>query len=237
MIKIAIVYQKETKLLCDIRKKIRKEARQSEHISAVYEYSTIEDFYKANEQSPMDIVFLEDTVDNCGLKAARYIRKMGQKTSLYFFGTSVKRAVYGYEYKAAHYLTEKEQVESLNIYPYFLKECFPKKTIFLFDQDMDSAWAMCLSEVVYIDLGTRDIYTERGEKKAGYILTEETLETIQKNPSFLKVSKKYLVNQDFIVNMVGTMIYLYQNKSVLCEEEEMDMLYGFLLSMGYKEIL
>ena len=164
MIKIAIVYQKETKLLCDIRKKIRKEARQSEHISAVYEYSTIEDFYKANEQSPMDIVFLEDTVDNCGLKAARYIRKMGQKTSLYFFGTSVKRAVYGYEYKAAHYLTEKEQVESLNIYPYFFKECFPKKTIFLFDQDMDSAWAMCLSEVVYIDLGTGDIYTERGEK-------------------------------------------------------------------------
>ena len=57
----------------------------------------------------MDIVFLEDTVDNCGLKAARYIRKMGQKTSLYFFGTSVKRAVYGYEYKAAHYPTEKEQ--------------------------------------------------------------------------------------------------------------------------------
>ena len=99
-------------------------------------------------------------------------------------------------------MTEKEQVESLNMYPYFLKECFPKKTIFLFDQDMDSAWAMCLSEVVYIDLGTGDIYTERGEKKAGYILTEETLETIQKNPSFLKVSKKYLVNQDFIVNIV-----------------------------------
>ena len=61
------------------------------------------------------------------------------------------------------------------------------------------------------------------------------METIQKNPSFLKVSKKYLVNQDFIVNMVGTMIYLYQNKSVLCEEEEMDMLYGFLLSMGTKK--
>ena len=92
-------YQKETKLLCDIRKKIRKEARQSEHISAVYEYSTIEDFYKANEQSPMDIVFLEDTVDNCGLKAT--IREMEQ-IFLYFLGTSVKRAVYGYEYIRQH---------------------------------------------------------------------------------------------------------------------------------------
>ena len=60
MIKIAIVYQKETKLLEDIRKKIRKEAYQSDNISAIYEYSTIEAFHKANERSLMDIVFLED---------------------------------------------------------------------------------------------------------------------------------------------------------------------------------
>ena len=32
---------------------------------AIYEYSTIEALRKANEQSPMDIVFLEDTIDNC----------------------------------------------------------------------------------------------------------------------------------------------------------------------------
>ena len=97
-------------------------------------------------------MFLEDTIDNCGLTAAKYIRETGQKTSLYFFGTSTNRAFYGYEYKAAHYLTEKEQVESLNIYQHFFRKYFPKKTIFLFDQSMDSAWAMCLSEVVYIDL-------------------------------------------------------------------------------------
>ena len=49
---------------------------------------------------------------------------------------------------------------------------------------MDSAWAMCLSEVVYIDLRTGDIYTEKGEKKSGYILTEKVLETIRKIPLF-----------------------------------------------------
>ena len=143
MMKIAIFYQKESKLLDDIRKKIRKEACQPDNIYAIYEYSTIEALRKANEQSPMDIVFLEDTIDNCGLTAAKYIRETGQKTSLYFFGTSTNRAFYGYEYKAAHYLTEKEQVESLNIYQHFFGKYFPKKTIFLFDQSMDSAWAMC----------------------------------------------------------------------------------------------
>ena len=101
MIKIAIVYQKETKLLEDIRKKIRKEAYQSDNISAIYEYSTIEAFHKANERSLMDIVFLEDTIDNCGLTTAKYIRETGQETSLYFFGTSINRAFYGYEYKAS----------------------------------------------------------------------------------------------------------------------------------------
>lgn len=145
MMKIAIFYQKESKLLGDIRKKIRKEACQPDNIYAIYEYSTIEALRKANEQSPMDIVFLEDTIDNCGLTVAKYIRETGQKTSLYFFGTSTNRAFYGYEYKAAHYLTEKEQVESLNIYQHFFRKYFPKKTIFLFDQSMDSAWAMCLS--------------------------------------------------------------------------------------------
>ena len=44
-----------------------------------YEYSTIKALRKANEQSPMDIVFLEDTIDNCGLTAAKYIRETGQK--------------------------------------------------------------------------------------------------------------------------------------------------------------
>lgn len=133
MMKIAIFYQKESKLLGDIRKKIRKEACQPDNVYAIYEYSTIEALRKANEQSPMDIVFLEDTIDNCGLTVAKYIRETGQKTSLYFFGTSTNRAFYGYEYKAAHYLTEKEQVESLNIYQHFFRKYFPKKTIFLFD--------------------------------------------------------------------------------------------------------
>lgn len=109
MMKIAIFYQKESKLLDDIRKKIRKEACQLDNIYAIYEYSTIKALRKANEQSPMDIVFLEDTIDNCGLTAAKYIRETGQKTSLYFFGTSTNRAFYGYEYKAAHYLTEKNR--------------------------------------------------------------------------------------------------------------------------------
>ena len=56
MMKIAIFYQKESKLLDDIRKKIRKEACQLDNIYAIYEYSTIEALRKANEQSPMDIV-------------------------------------------------------------------------------------------------------------------------------------------------------------------------------------
>ena len=204
---------------------------------AIYEYSTIKALRKANEQSPMDIVFLEDTIDNCGLTAAKYIRETGQKTSLYFFGTSTNRAFYGYEYKAAHYLTEKEQVESLNIYQHFFRKYFPKKTIFLFDQSMDSAWAMCLSEVVYIDLKTGDICTEKGEKKSGYILTEKVLETIGKKTSFLNVSGEYLVNQDFIIDVTGQMIYLYQNKSILCKEKEMDTIKEFLWNMGQKEFL
>lgn len=237
MIKIAIVYQKETKLLEDIRKKIRKEAYQSDNISAIYEYSTIEAFHKANERSLMDIVFLEDTIDNCGLTTAKYIRETGQETSLYFFGTSINRALYGYEYKASHYLTEKEQVESLNIYQHFFGKYFSKKTIFLFDQNMDSAWAMCLSEVVYIDLRTGDIYTERGEKKSGYILTEKALETIQKKPAFLKISGEYLINQDFIIDVIKPMIYLYRNKNILCVEKELDTLQEFLWNMGRKEIL
>ena len=97
MMKIAIFYQKESKLLGDIRKKIRKEACQPDNVYAIYEYSTIKALRKANEQSPMDIVFLEDTIDNCGLTAAKYIRETGQKTSLYFFGKSANRAFYGYE--------------------------------------------------------------------------------------------------------------------------------------------
>ena len=237
MMKIAIFYQKESKLLDDIRKKIRKEACQLDNIYAIYEYSTIKALRKANEQSPMDIVFLEDTIDNCGLTAAKYIRETGQKTSLYFFGTSTNRAFYGYEYKAAHYLTEKEQVESLNIYQHFFRKYFPKKTIFLFDQSMDSAWAMCLSEVVYIDLKTGDICTEKGEKKSGYILTEKVLETIRKKTSFLNVSGEYLVNQDFIIDVTGQMIYLYQNKSILCKEKEMDTIKEFLWNMGQKEFV
>ena len=72
MMKIAIFYQKESKLLDDIRKKIRKEACQLDNIYAIYEYSTIKALRKANEQSPMDIVFLEDTIDNCGLTVAKY---------------------------------------------------------------------------------------------------------------------------------------------------------------------
>ena len=102
---------------------------------------------------------------------------------------------------------------------------------------MDSAWAMCLSEVVYIDLRTGDIYTEKGEKKAGYILTEKVLETIRKNPSFLNVSGEYLVNQDFIIGVVGLIIHLYQNKRILCKEKEIDTLKAFLWNMGQKEIL
>ena len=31
--------------------------------------STIDAFRKANEESPMDIVFVEDTTDNCGLRS------------------------------------------------------------------------------------------------------------------------------------------------------------------------
>lgn len=156
---------------------------------------------------------------------------------IYFFGTSTNRAFYGYEYKAAHYLTEKEQVESLNIYQHFFRKYFPKKTIFLFDQSMDSAWAMCLSEVVYIDLKTGDICTEKGEKKSGYILTEKVLETIRKKTSFLNVSEEYLVNQDFIIDVTGQMIYLYQNKSILCKEKERDTIKEFLWNMGQKELL
>ncbi len=86
MIKIAIFYQKESKLLDDIR----KEACQSDNVYAIYEYSTIDAFRKANEESPMDIVFVEDTTDNCGLAVARYIREKEQRTSFYFFGTSGK---------------------------------------------------------------------------------------------------------------------------------------------------
>ncbi|MFQ8654532.1 MAG: hypothetical protein ACLR9C_10180 [Mediterraneibacter gnavus] len=237
MMKIAIFYQKESKLLGDIRKKIRKEACQPDNVYAIYEYSTIKALRKANEQSPMDIVFLEDTIDNCGLTAAKYIRETGQKTSLYFFGKSANRAFYGYEYRTAYYLTEKEQVESLNIYQHFFKKYFPRKTIFLFDQSMDSAWAMCLSEVVYIDLKTGDICTEKGEKKSGYILTEKVLETIRKKTSFLNVSEEYLVNQDFIIDVTGQMIYLYQNKSILCKEKERDTIKEFLWNMGQKELL
>ena len=49
MMKIAIFYQKESKLLDDIRKKIRKEACQLDNIYAIYEYSTIKALRKANE--------------------------------------------------------------------------------------------------------------------------------------------------------------------------------------------
>ncbi len=237
MIKIAIVYQKESKLLEDIRKKLRKEACQSDNISAIYEYSTIENFRKANKRSPMDVVFLEDTIDNCGLTVAKYIRETGQKTSLYFFGTSTNREFYGYEYKASHYLTEKEQVESLNIYQHFFRNYFPRETIFLFDQDMESAWAMCLSEVVCINLRTGDIYTEKGERKSGYVLTEKVLKIIQKKPSFLNVSGEYLVNQDFIINVTEGIISLYQDQYILCGEKEMKIMKGFLGSMGQKEMI
>lgn len=102
---------------------------------------------------------------------------------------------------------------------------------------MDSAWAMCLSEVVYIDLKTGDICTEKGEKKSGYILTEKVLETIGKKTSFLNVSGEYLVNQDFIIDVTGQMIYLYQNKSILCKEKERDTIKEFLWNMGQKEFL
>lgn len=102
---------------------------------------------------------------------------------------------------------------------------------------MDSVWGMCLSEVVYIDLRTGDIYTERGEQKAGYILPEKALETIEKKPSFLKVSGEYLINGDFIIDVTRQMICLYQNRNVLCEEKDMDMLKEFLRIMGQKELL
>ena len=65
MIKIAIFYQKKVSYLDDIR----KEACQSDNVYAIYEYSTIDAFRKANEESPMDIVFVEDTTDNCGLRS------------------------------------------------------------------------------------------------------------------------------------------------------------------------
>lgn len=130
----------------------------------------------------MDIVFLEDTIDNCGLTAAKYIRETGQKL-LSTFRNVYESGFYGYEYKAAHYLTEKEQVESLNIYQHFSENIFQKKTIFLFDQSMDSAWAMCLSEVVYIDLKP-GIFVQKRREKSGYILTEKVLETIRKRPLF-----------------------------------------------------
>ena len=84
---------------------------------------------------------------------------------------------------------------------------------------------------------TGDIYTEKGEKKSGYILTEKVLETIRKNPSFLNVSGEYLVNQDFIIGVVGLIIHLYQNKRILCKEKEIDTLKAFLWNMGQKEIL
>ena len=50
-----------------------------------------------------------------------------------------------------------------------------------------------MNKVVYIDLKTGDICTEKGEKKSGYILTEKVLETIRKKTSFLNVSGEYLV--------------------------------------------
>ena len=200
MIKIAIVYQKETKLLEDIRKKIRKEAYQSDNISAIYEYSTIEAFHKANERSLMDIVFLEDTIDNCGLTTAKYIRETGQETSLYFFGTSINRAFYGYEYKASHYLTEKEQVESLNIYQHFFGKYFPKKTIFLFPMLFLSVYNLIFARL------------------------------------FQYKCLRFL-NQDFIIDVIKPMIYLYRNKNILCVEKELDTLQEFLWNMGRKEIL
>ena len=51
------LYQKESKLLDDIRKKIRKEACQLDNIYAIYEYSTIKALRKANEQSPMAVSY------------------------------------------------------------------------------------------------------------------------------------------------------------------------------------
>ena len=103
--KIADILPKRSKLLDDIR----KEACQSDNVYAIYEYSTIDAFRKANEESPMDIVFVEDTTDNCGLAVARYIREKEQRTSFYFFGKSANRAFYGYEYRTAYYLTEKNK--------------------------------------------------------------------------------------------------------------------------------
>ncbi|WP_207663189.1 hypothetical protein, partial [Mediterraneibacter gnavus] len=73
--------------------------------------------------------------------------------------------------------------------------------------------------------------------KSGYILTEKVLETIRKKTSFLNVSEEYLVNQDFIIDVTGQMIYLYQNKSILCKEKERDTIKEFLWNMGQKELL
>ena len=55
--------------------------------------------------------------------------------------------------------------------------------------------------------------------------------------SFLNVSGEYLVNQDFIIGVVGLIIHLYQNKRILCKEKEIDTLKAFLWNMGQKEIL
>ena len=57
--------------------------KRQDNVYAIYEYSTIDAFRKANEESPMDIVFVEDTTDNCGLAVARYIREKEQRTSFY----------------------------------------------------------------------------------------------------------------------------------------------------------
>ena len=51
------------------------------------------------------------------------------------------------------------------------------------------------------------------------------------------VSGEYLVNQDFIIGVVGLIIHLYQNKRILCKEKEIDTLKAFLWNMGQKEIL
>ena len=93
------------------------------------------------------------------------------------------------------------------------------------------------SQIRRFNLKTGDICTEKGEKKSGYILTEKVLETIRKKTSFLNVSGEYLVNQDFIIDVTGQMIYLYQNKSILCKEKEMDTIKEFLWNMGQKEFL
>ena len=68
---------------------------------------------------------------------------------------------------------------------------------------MDSAWAMCLSEVVYIDLRTGDIYTEKGEKKFGLYTDRKMYWKQYEKSLFLNVSGEYLVNQDFIIGVVG----------------------------------